>query len=388
MTASETILQHENGDAGTNNPSEDEVTALPAGDSTPRLLPVMQGIRRRGRDLELFLNLWRMILTASLTVVLLVEWAVRGTLARETEWGLFGVAAILLLSLGLQIYLGRAPWSDSIHALISGAEVATVTTLLLGCVVINRAIAATNSQLIFPAYFLVVVLAAVRSEPKVVRRVALAVPLSYAMVVFLAVAWRQVHFAAADPVYGIFRWHSQVARLILLLGAAWIVHLDVAMRSTDRAQALHDPLTGLYNRRFLEELLARELPRARRYSRHLALLLLDLDGFKAFNDTHGHLAGDRVLEEVAICLSAAVRAGDTVVRFGGDEFVVVLPDTPGETARRVARELAHAMPRPVGLSVGVGCLGEGVGTVEQLISAADAALMRAKQAGGGTVEVG
>jgi diguanylate cyclase (GGDEF)-like protein len=111
--------------------------------------------------------------------------------------------------------------------------------------------------------------------------------------------------------------------------------------------------------------------------------MLDLDGFKAFNDEHGHLAGDEMLAAVAQSLRNAVRTSDVVARYGGDEFVVVLPNTPGAAARRVARELRRVVPPPVQLSVGIGCMGDGLQSPGQLFAVADAALMRAKQAGGG-----
>ncbi len=111
--------------------------------------------------------------------------------------------------------------------------------------------------------------------------------------------------------------------------------------------------------------------------------MVDLDGFKAFNDKFGHLEGDRMLAAVAASLRNAVRTTDVVARYGGDEFLVVLPNTPGEAARRVARELARTVPPPVTLSVGIGCMREGVQTPAQLFAIADAALMRAKQSGGG-----
>jgi diguanylate cyclase (GGDEF)-like protein len=357
-------------------------------DSSPRLFPVQHRIVRRGRDLERFLNLWRLALASGITVTVLAAWLIRGHLYREELWGLAGLGVILVAALVFQLYLAWFPWNEENGVWVVAADIGAITGALVMYVMLDRAIVATNSQIVFFGYFLVVALAGVRSDPRVARGVTLAVPGSYALVIFLAVAWREVHFAAPDADYGTFRWVAQVSRLLLLTTVTWIIHLDVALGASDRTEARHDPLTGLFNRRYLEELLIRELAWAQQNHKHLSVLLLDLDGFKSYNDTHGHLAGDRVLEHVAGSLAAAVRTGDTLVRFGGDEFVVVLPNTSGEVARRVARDLLRAVPPEIGISAGVGCLGVDATTVEQLLQTADSALMRAKQAGGGVVAAG
>jgi diguanylate cyclase (GGDEF)-like protein len=363
-------------------------TLLQDSDSSPRLFPVRQRIVRRGRDLERFLNLWRLALTSGMTLTLLSAWLITGHLSNDERWGLAGLGVILMAALAFQLYLAWFPWREERGIWVVTADAAIISGALILYVMLDRAIVATNSQIVFSGYFLVVALAAVRSDPRVARAVTWAIPSSYALVVFLAVAWREVHFAPSDPDYGTFRWVVQVSRLLLLAAVTWVTHLDAALGATDRTEARHDPLTGLYNRRFLEEVLGRELVRAQRQGMHLSVLLLDLDGFKAYNDAHGHLVGDRVLEKVAAGLAAAVRPGDVLFRFGGDEFVVVLPNTSGEMARRQARELMRAVPPEVGLSAGVGCVGAGITTVAELLQAADAALIRAKQSGGGVVAAG
>ena len=342
-----------------------------------------QRIVRRGRDLERFLNLWRLALVCGLTLTLLVAWLVNGHLSDDELWGLAGLGVILLCALVFQLYLAWFPWREENGVWVVAADLAIVTGSLALYVVIDRAIVATNSQIVFYGYFMVIALAAARSDTRVARGVTWALPGAYGLVVFLAVAWREVHFAVPDPDYGTFRWIVQVSRLLLLAAVTWVIHFDAALGASDRTEARHDPLTGLYNRRHLDELLAREVVWAQRENRHLSVLLLDLDGFKSYNDAHGHLAGDRVLRQVAAGLSTAVRPGDALFRYGGEEFLVVLPSTSGEMARRVARDLMRAVPPEVGFSAGIGCLGAAVATVPELLHAADAALMRAKQVGGG-----
>jgi len=129
-----------------------------------------------------------------------------------------------------------------------------------------------------------------------------------------------------------------------------------------RQQAIRDPLTGLYNRHYFNEVIGGELERADRYGRPLALLMVDVDGFRAVNNRLGHLRGDEVLCAVAKLLRESVRGADRVIRYGGDEFLILMPETDGDS-RKVARRLRAGLERvptlvrleglPLGLSIGV-----------------------------------
>jgi diguanylate cyclase (GGDEF)-like protein len=154
-----------------------------------------------------------------------------------------------------------------------------------------------------------------------------------------------------------------------------------------------DALTGLHNRRYFHETLAREVARANRYQRELALIVLDLDDFKAINDRIGHLAGDAVLAEAAERLRDVVRSADVACRVGGDEFAIVLPESTPEDAKGLYRRLQAAMAkRPLGqagrlaLSAGVAELRPEDDAV-RFFERADEALYRAKAAGKGTLSV-
>jgi diguanylate cyclase (GGDEF)-like protein len=122
--------------------------------------------------------------------------------------------------------------------------------------------------------------------------------------------------------------------------------------------AFHDPLTGLHNRRSLDDILRREEARCRRYGHSIAFMMVDVDHFKAINDTYGHLTGDQVLRYIARILGRATRSTDIAVRYGGDEFLVVMPETDGEVdavIQRVDSELARAPWQGMHLSVSAGC---------------------------------
>ena len=160
-----------------------------------------------------------------------------------------------------------------------------------------------------------------------------------------------------------------------------------------------DPLTKTLNRRALSERLGAEMERVRRYDTTLSLLLIDLDHFKQINDTHGHLAGDDVLVEIAAVLQRVVRAVDVVARYGGEEFVIVLPETGGPGAEAFAERLRELIEghsfvasrgRPIRLTTSIGVSvfpGFGVESVEDLLANADQALYRAKTEGRNRVRV-
>jgi diguanylate cyclase (GGDEF)-like protein/PAS domain S-box-containing protein len=144
--------------------------------------------------------------------------------------------------------------------------------------------------------------------------------------------------------------------------------------------ALHDALTGLPNRRLLDEQVPGAMARARRSEQPLCLAIIDIDRFKAYNDAHGHLAGDELLRECSITWDAVLRGSDTIIRYGGEEFLVLLPDTAPEEAAEVVERLRAATPRGQTCSAGIAAW-DGIVDVDGLISTADTALYRAKEAG-------
>lgn len=173
---------------------------------------------------------------------------------------------------------------------------------------------------------------------------------------------------------------------------------NIRLREALRMQSVRDALTGLYNRRYLEEVLDREIRRAGRAGQSMGILMLDLDHFKSFNDTYGHDAGDAVLRETAAFLLKNVRAEDFVCRYGGEEFVVILPTADSEGSRTRGEKLRSKMRElsilHQGKSLGMVTLSIGVATFpvhgmspKELMAAADGALYEAKRGGRDQVAV-
>ena len=186
-------------------------------------------------------------------------------------------------------------------------------------------------------------------------------------------------------------WALTVAEHIALALA------NLRLRENLRAQALRDSLTGLFNRRYMEQALERELLRANRSGRPVGVILMDLDHLKNFNDTHGHEAGDLLLRTMGEYLVKHVRAEDIACRYGGEEFVVILPEASPAMARKRAEELLKGvqglqinylgkMLRGATASVGVAAFPNHGKTKAELLRAADAAMYAAKRQGRDRVE--
>lgn len=164
-----------------------------------------------------------------------------------------------------------------------------------------------------------------------------------------------------------------------------------------REQATIDALTGLYNRRYLDEALPREFHRARRNNSELSVAMLDIDKLKSVNDTYGHDAGDRMIRHVAEMVQLSMRRSDLVCRYGGDEIAIVLPDTPLNDAVRKMEEIIaqiRSIPLHIGevevkvtVSIGVAAVSERTRDWDELLREADHANYHSKHSGRNTVSV-
>ncbi|HEX3019818.1 MAG TPA: GGDEF domain-containing protein, partial [Chitinispirillaceae bacterium] len=152
--------------------------------------------------------------------------------------------------------------------------------------------------------------------------------------------------------------------------------------------ATTDGLTGLNNHRHFQEILSKELERARRYKRSLSLLLMDIDHFKSFNDTYGHPVGDLVLKEISLCIQKSIRTNDIPARYGGEEFTVIIPETNQANAMIIAervrstieKHIIMSLEKQLRVTVSIGCASypNQASSQQELIDFADKALYYSK----------
>lgn len=205
--------------------------------------------------------------------------------------------------------------------------------------------------------------------------------------------WQMAHQHVSEPsgeqsegeAYPVQRLQARAQELERLV-AERTMELREAMAAL-RTAAITDRLTGLYNRTMLDELLAKEMASLGRGGRRSAIVIIDVDNFKAVNDVHGHLVGDAVLRDVAAVLDGCVRSSDSVGRWGGEEFVLLLPEIDIDGLQAVNRRIraalaAHIFPMSIAITVSAGCaFNDGNASLDEWLSRADALLYTAKRSG-------
>src|SRR5215470_13553723 len=283
----------------------------------------------------------------------------------------------------------------------SSFDVTLITGALAVFFLADQPHTAVNSKVVFEGYFLAIGSTSLRYDKRIcITAGLLAFAEYFAIVYFTAHHWNLNSEAYAPYPYGLFSWSAQVSRLIMMLTAS-ALSIALVSRSQRLLQlATSDPLTGLFNRGYVDDRLAIELSRARRYGNVLTLAVIDADRFKALNDTHGHAAGDFVLKKIGALLRDSFRQSDTTARYGGEEFVVLLPETDIEAARRKVeslRELVAATPIQLGLlaqsvqitiSAGLASFPDDGDAAAELLAAADERMFRAKRQGRNLVVAG
>ena len=283
----------------------------------------------------------------------------------------------------------------------SSFDVTLITAALGLFLLTNQPHTAVNSKVIFEGYFLAIGSTSLRYDKRICVTAGLLAFAEYFAIVYFAAGHWDLNSAAYAPYpYGMFSWSAQISRLIMMLTVS-ALSIALVSRSQRLLQAAtSDPLTGLFNRGYVDDRVAMELSRAQRYGKALTVAVLDADHFKALNDTHGHAAGDVVLKKLAEVLRGSLRQSDTTGRYGGEEFVVILPETDMKTARRKVESLREAIANtPIGLpdrqervrvtiSAGLASYPEDGQDATELFASADERMFEAKRAGRNRVVAG
>jgi len=283
----------------------------------------------------------------------------------------------------------------------SSFDVTLITGALAVFFLADQPHTAVNSKVVFEGYFLAIGSTSLRYDKRIcITAGLLAFAEYFAIVYFAAHRWDLNSPAYAPYPYGMFSWSAQTSRLIMMLTAS-ALSIALVTRSQRLLQlATSDSLTGLFNRGYVDDRLAMELSRAQRYSKALSLAVIDADHFKALNDTHGHTAGDDVLKKLAEMLRGSFRQSDTTGRYGGEEFVVILPETDIATACRKVESLRariagtpmelsdHRKSVRMTISAGLASYPEDGADAAELFATADERMFEAKHAGRNRVVAG
>jgi diguanylate cyclase (GGDEF)-like protein len=342
---------------------------------------------------ELFVAKIRLLL-ASVLLLIPVSTLFLTLLPGERIVGFAVTLTAFALSLLVYLFVRRnrsRPWLGLATSCLDVTLVsATLTTYLLTGVPHT----AVNSKVVFEGYFLAIGATCLRYD----RRACVAAGL-LAAVEYLSIAWVADTFwqlnetdLYAPFIYGAFSWSTQVSRLILLLTAS-LLSFAVVTRTQELVRlSTRDALTGLFNRGYFHERIASELSRAQRNQQPLTMAMVDVDHFKSFNDTHGHAAGDLVLQAIATALRQSFRITDIVSRYGGEEFIIAMPDTDVSAATRklddVRRHIEGTVIQTssgktvkVTISAGLAGFPADGASEDALMAVADARLFQAKGAG-------
>jgi len=320
---------------------------------------------------------------------------------KEAFVGLTLTVGTFVLSLVVFVLIYREYNPSWLGFASSSLDVSMVSASLALFLYLNEPHTAVNSKVVFEGYFLAIGASSLRYDKRIcITAGALAFGEYLAIVAFAASHWNLNSPIYAPYPYGMFSWSNQVSRLIIMVTAS-VLSLALVSRSQKLLQmAPRDPLTGLFNRGYVDDRFAVELSRARRYGNVLTIAVIDADRFKLLNDTHGHLSGDVVLRRISAVLQDSFRQSDTVGRYGGEEFVVILPETDLEAAYQKlesVREVIANFPMALGprreevqvtISAGLASFPDDADDAEALFTLADERMFQAKREGRNQIVAG
>lgn len=333
---------------------------------------------------EALVSQTRLVLTGLVLLIparLLVPWPPD----REVFVGLAAAGCGFVAALAAYWYGRRRLYRPWLGFATSLTDVTLVSFALAVFLALGRPHTAVNSKVVFEIYFLALAATTLRFDPRICVMTGLAAVAQYGGIIAYAATRTDLNDPRFAPFpYGMFSWDAQVSRLILLAVAAGVSTLVVERSRRLQWLSARDRLTGLLNRGVFDDLLPLEAARATRAGRPLSIIMIDVDHFKQFNDTHGHQRGDAVLCMVGSTVRQALRERELVARFGGDEFVVLLPATPSDVATDRAEAIQRAVavaPLVVTVSVGAATFPMDGTDIRDVLAQADGRLYQVKQTG-------
>lgn len=335
-----------------------------------------------------------MVLVLVLLAVPVVNYATDPE-ALEHVVGVYVALAATTLALLVLVMVRRqvlGPWIGFLSTIF---DVSLVSAALGMYLVLGMPQAAVNSRVVFEAYFIAIGATCLRYDVRLCWMAGVMAVVQYAGIVwFASTHWNLNAMGLAHFTYGTFTWSSELARLVML-GLATGLTVAVVDRGRQlRRLSTIDRLTGVLNRGSFDERLNAELSRARRQSEALALVMMDVDHFKKFNDDLGHAAGDSALRTLTRRMTDDLRRSDVLARYGGEEFVLIMPATSAAQAMRkveaMREKLARAaIPLPksdsltakLTVSAGLALFPSDGVTADELLDCADERLFQAKSLG-------
>lgn len=350
---------------------------------------------------ELLVAKIRLCLATILLLIPVINAAFFPIEPKEAIVGVSLTSGTFLLSVIVYLLIAREYNPSWVGFITSSFNVTLVSGGLTLFLFMNEPHTAVNSKVVFEGYFLAIAATSLRYDRRVCITAGLLAFVQYFAIVYFAATHWDLNSAIYSPYeYGVFGWSAQISRLIIMLIAS-ALSVALVSRSQRLLQlATSDPLTGLFNRSYVEDRFAVELSRARRYGKALTIAVVDADHFKLLNDTHGHLSGDLVLRKIGEIFRDSFRQSDTAGRYGGEEFIVILPETDLEAARQKIeslRELVATTPIALAtrgarvqltISAGLASFPEDGENVSELFAAADERMFQAKREGRNRVVAG